>query len=171
MPGGGSARCPGCPQPLSTPHPSLPGEVGVLAACAAPMRGSGGKESTSQCRRPSRCRFDPWVGAIPWRRKCTLSSILAWRIPWTEEPGSYGPGVTKSWTPQSTRAHGHSRKNGETHRWPLSNTVARGADAPRSHKPTCDFTGGPAHLRFAPGPASSLLTLTTSPSPGATQQG
>ena len=25
--------------------------------------------------------FDPWVGDLP------NSSILAWRIPWTEEPG------------------------------------------------------------------------------------
>ena len=28
----------------------------------------------------------------------THSSILAWRIPWTEEPGGYSPCVTKSWT-------------------------------------------------------------------------
>ena len=28
--------------------------------------GSSGKESTCQC---SRCRFDPWVGKIPWSRK------------------------------------------------------------------------------------------------------
>ena len=37
------------------------------------------KESACQCRR---CRFDPWVGKIPWRRK--------WQplqYPWTEEPG------------------------------------------------------------------------------------
>ena len=27
----------------------------------------------------------------------TPSSILAWRIPWTEEPG-YSPGVARSWT-------------------------------------------------------------------------
>ena len=26
------------------------------------------------------------------------SSILAWRIPWTEEPGTTVNGVTKSWT-------------------------------------------------------------------------
>ena len=26
------------------------------------------------------------------------SSILAWEIPWTEKPGGYSPGVTKSWT-------------------------------------------------------------------------
>ena len=28
-----------------------------------------GKESTCQSWRLSRCRFDPWVGKIPWRRK------------------------------------------------------------------------------------------------------
>ena len=40
--------------------------------------------------------FNPWVGEIPWRREwlTTLSfklnflgCILAWEIPWTEEPG------------------------------------------------------------------------------------
>ena len=32
--------------------------------------------------------FDHWVRKIPWRRKMvTHSSILAWRIPWMEEPG------------------------------------------------------------------------------------
>ena len=28
-----------------------------------------GKESVCQCRRCKRCRFNPWVGKIPWRRK------------------------------------------------------------------------------------------------------
>ena len=55
-----------------------------------------------QCRRPG---FDPWVGKIPWRRSiieyysvqyysvqlekvmAPHSSTLAWKIPWTEEPG------------------------------------------------------------------------------------
>ena len=27
-----------------------------------------GKEPTCQCRRHKRCRFDPWVGTISWRR-------------------------------------------------------------------------------------------------------
>ena len=32
--------------------------------------------------------FNPWVGKIPWRRAWQLAPvILAWRIPWTEEPG------------------------------------------------------------------------------------
>ena len=45
-----------------------------------------GKESTCQCRSHG---FDPWVRKVPWRRKweLTCSSILAWKIPCTEEPG------------------------------------------------------------------------------------
>ena len=35
-----------------------------------------------------RLRFNPWVGKIPWRRKWKPTpSILAWKIPWMEEPG------------------------------------------------------------------------------------
>ena len=42
-----------------------------------------GKKPANQCR-----RLDPWVRKIPWRReRATHSSILAWRIPWTGEPG------------------------------------------------------------------------------------
>ena len=38
-----------------------------------------------QCRRPG---FNPWVGKIPLEKEmATHSSILAWRIPRTEEPG------------------------------------------------------------------------------------
>ena len=44
-----------------------------------------GKKSTCQCRRRE---FTPWVGKISRRRKWTThSSILAWKIEWTEEPG------------------------------------------------------------------------------------
>ena len=33
-------------------------------------------------------RFDPWVGKIPLEKEmATHFSILAWRIPWTENPG------------------------------------------------------------------------------------
>ena len=30
--------------------------------------GPTGKEPACQCRRCKRCRFDPWVGKIPWKR-------------------------------------------------------------------------------------------------------
>ena len=64
--------------------------------------GPSGKEPSFQCRRHKRRGFDPWVGKIPWRRKmATYSSILAWRIPWTEEPGGLqctaSPRVGHSW--------------------------------------------------------------------------
>ena len=39
--------------------------------------------------------FAPWVGKIrcsrKWQPTPVLASILAWRIPWTEEPGRYSP--------------------------------------------------------------------------------
>ena len=50
--------------------------------------GASGKEAASQCRRHKRCRFDPWVRKVPLEEGvATHSHILAWRIPWTEEPG------------------------------------------------------------------------------------
>ena len=50
--------------------------------------GASGKEPASQCRRHKRCRFDPWVRKVPFEESvATHSSILAWRIPWAEEPG------------------------------------------------------------------------------------
>ena len=47
-----------------------------------------GKEPYSQFRRQKKCGLDPRVGKILWREDmATHSSIFAWRIPWTEEPG------------------------------------------------------------------------------------
>ena len=50
--------------------------------------GASGKESACYCRRSKRRRFDPWIRKIPLEKgMATHSSVLAWRIPWTEEPG------------------------------------------------------------------------------------
>ena len=50
--------------------------------------GAGGKKRTCQCRRHNKGRFDPWVGKDPLEEGiATYSSILAWRIPRTKEPG------------------------------------------------------------------------------------
>ena len=43
------------------------------------------KNPSANAGRHKRCEFDPWVSKIPWREG-THSSILAWRIPLTEEP-------------------------------------------------------------------------------------
>ena len=50
--------------------------------------GLSGQEPSRQCRRNRRRGFGPWVGKIPLKKEmATQSSTLAWRIPWTEEPG------------------------------------------------------------------------------------
>ena len=46
-----------------------------------------GKESTCQCRTCRRQGLDPWIGKILEEGMATHSSSLAWRIPWTEQPG------------------------------------------------------------------------------------
>ena len=43
--------------------------------------------------------FIPGLGRSPEEEMATHSSILAWKIPWTEKPGGLqSKGVTKSWT-------------------------------------------------------------------------
>ena len=48
--------------------------------------------------------WETWVQSLGWedsleKEMATHSSILAWRIPWTEEPGGLHTvhGATKSW--------------------------------------------------------------------------
>ena len=61
--------------------------------------GLNGKESPCNAGGPG---FDPWVGKIPLeKRTATNSSILAWRIPWTEESGRLPSIGSQSWTRSS----------------------------------------------------------------------
>ena len=46
----------------------------------------------------------PWSGRFPGRGNATHSSILAWRIPWTEKPG--GP---QSWGRRDLDTTEHAR--------------------------------------------------------------
>ena len=50
------------------------------------LGGASGKEPACQCRRHKRHRFNPLVDPLE-EGIATHSSTLAWRIPWTEEPG------------------------------------------------------------------------------------
>ena len=52
--------------------------------------------------------FNSWVGRIPWRRKWQpTSSVLAWRIPWTKEPGKLQSMEWQSPTGLKQRNHHH----------------------------------------------------------------
>ena len=50
------------------------------------------KNPHAKHRRHRGCGFDPLFGKIPLEKEmATHSSILAWRIPWIEEPGGLQP--------------------------------------------------------------------------------
>ena len=51
-------------------------------------------------------RVHPWIGKIPWTRKWQIP-VLAWSIPWTEEPAGYRPWVAKSPTQLSNSTGTH----------------------------------------------------------------
>ena len=76
--------------------------------------GISGKEPACQHRRHNRCGFDPWFGKIPWT-KSGNSSILAWRIPWTEESGELqsieSQRVGHNWS-DFTHTHTHTHRKG-----------------------------------------------------------
>ena len=51
-----------------------------------------GKELTCQCRRLRRCRFDSWVGKIPWSRKWQLTPVfLPGKFHGQRRPVGYSP--------------------------------------------------------------------------------
>ena len=62
------------------------------------------KKPTCQCRRHKGCKFQPWVREDPLEEgMATHSSILAWRIPWTDELGrlqSIGSQKNQTWLKQ-----------------------------------------------------------------------
>ena len=74
----------------------------LVASCGLPWWVSS-KESTCQCRRRKRHRFDPWVRKIPWRRACHPTPVLLPR-------GSHGQRSLEGCSPQGHRV-GHDRSN------------------------------------------------------------
>ena len=60
--------------------------------------GASGKEPACQCRRYERCGSIPGSGDPLEDGMATHSSILAWTIPWTEEPGRLVHRVSKNQT-------------------------------------------------------------------------
>ena len=71
--------------------------------------GTSCEEPACQRRRHKRLGFDLWVRKIPWRGIATHSSILAWRILWTEEPGGLqsmeSQRVRHNWATQHAHSH------------------------------------------------------------------
>ena len=85
-----------------------------------------GEGSTCQCRRYERHEFDPGSRRSPREGNGSLSSILAWEIPWTEEPGGL-----QSMGSQRVR-HNWVYTHTHTHTYTLSKALTR-AVRPISH--------------------------------------
>ena len=93
-----TATCKDLPDIFPPPENQNPSKVLALSTFyLSLLGGSMVKIICLQCRRP-RCNL--WVEKIPWRKEwLPTSSILAWRIPWTEEPcRPQSMGFTKSQT-------------------------------------------------------------------------
>ena len=59
----------------------------------------GGSDSKGCVRSPGGPDFFPGSGRSPGKEMATHSSILAWNLPWTEEPGRLqSMRLEKSWT-------------------------------------------------------------------------
>ena len=82
----------GC-APHSTPDNNFI-KLGKFLATLQVFRGNtSGKEAACQCWRHKRCRFDPWVGKVPWRR--------AWQPTPVFLPGeSHGQRSLEGYSPQ-----------------------------------------------------------------------
>ena len=62
-------------------------------------------QSSCQCRRLKRLRFDSWVRRIPWRRAWQPTPVfLPGESPWTEEPGGLQSMGSQSQTQVSNQA-------------------------------------------------------------------
>ena len=71
----------------------------------------GKKKPACQCRRHKRCRFNPWVRKLPWRRAWQpIPVFLPGEFPWTEEPDGLVMGsqrVGHDWAAEQQQQHVH----------------------------------------------------------------
>ena len=81
--------------------------------------GASGKEIASQCRRCKRCKFNPWVRKIPWRK--AQQPVLVFLPGESMDRGDWQATVhrvTKSRTQLKwLSTHTHNQRNPDWHRW------------------------------------------------------
>ena len=76
-----------------------------------------GKESVCQCRRHKRCRFDPWIRKIPWRRKWQPTPVfLPGKFHGQRSLAGYSPWSHKeSDMAEQLNSHTHTHTHTHTH--------------------------------------------------------
>ena len=111
--------------------------------------GARGKEPACQCRQTSETKVQSLMKlqSLSWadpleEGMATHSSILAWRIPWREEPSRLQSIGLQSWTWLSDLAHTHTHTH--THTQDCSTAIStevytctHPSNGPSIHTPTC----------------------------------
>ena len=115
-------------------------------------RWHGSKESACHCRRCRRHGFSPWVGRSSEGEMATHSSILAWKIPWTEEPG--GLQSMRSQTAGHNWVTEHTHTPGDLHACGLWTTLFKTIltskpPIPCNHLDFCSISSQPTSYVFA----------------------
>ena len=102
---------------------------------------SRGASLLSQTVKTLPAMWETWVPSLDGedplkKRMATHSSILAWRIPWTEEPGSYSPCChqSRTWLSNShTHTHTHTYTHSSRTLWKGKLTSPHPPRNPHSH--------------------------------------
>ena len=79
---------------LATTFPFYEFDFFLLRCCVKVMGfpgGASGKEPISQCRRHRRCRFDPWLGKIRWRKEWQPTPVFLPGEPYEQSLVGYSP--------------------------------------------------------------------------------
>ena len=106
--------CPTLSDPMDC---SLPGsaihgifQARVLEWGATAFSNANGKEPACQCRRLNRCRFDSWLGKIPWRRAWQPTAEFCLEKPMDRSLMGHSPKGCKEldMTEMTQRAHMHA---------------------------------------------------------------
>ena len=87
----------------------------LFLVCGLPGDVSG-KESSCQCSRLRRHKFDAWVGKICWRKKWQpTAAFLPGKSHGQRNLTGYSPWVAKSWTQLRVCAHVHMHAHTHAH--------------------------------------------------------
>ena len=105
-------------------YPVFTSIQGTLILIAGLPRQPTVKESACQCRRYWRCRFNPWVRKIPWRRKWQPTPVFLPRKSHGQRSlVGYSPWCRKEWDMTEWTEHAHTNHTILiTHQLPPSNS-------------------------------------------------
>ena len=124
-----------CPFQASLPGPPLlqtpfiPNAHGRMSGYILPGSFPGDSVVKNLPANPGDSSLIPGLGRSPEKETAAHSSTLAWRIPWTEEPGrllSMGSQKNQTWLSACTHTHTHTHGHREQSSWQRGGRMGEG---------------------------------------------